>query len=244
MLSSAVRRLAISREVVGELGSAEFRIFYKENGKRISAWHDITLDPKSQTVPMLCEIPKMTTPKMELATKLELNPIMQDVKKGKLRNYHGPLYWNYGMIPQTFEDPDFKHPQLGLLGDGDPVDVVEIGTKALEMGEVREVILLGALGMIDEGELDWKLIALATDDPLAARVRSLADLEKEGLGCHVSGIREWFRWYKTPDGKPLNAFALDEQALGVADTMAIVQETHEQWRQLRAKGHNKFWTGK
>ena len=29
----------------------------------------------------------------------------------------------------------------------------------------------------------------------------------------VSGIREWFRWYKTPDGKPINGFGHDEKLL-------------------------------
>lgn len=27
------------------------------------------------------------------------------------------------------------------------------------------------------------------------------------------GIREWFRWYKTPDDKPLNAFGFNEKVL-------------------------------
>jgi len=42
------------------------------------------------------EIPKMTKAKMEIATKEEFNPIAQDIKKGKLRDYHGPIFWNYG----------------------------------------------------------------------------------------------------------------------------------------------------
>ena len=37
----------------------------------------------------------MTTAKMEVATKEEGSPIMQDEKKGKLRFYHGPIFWNY-----------------------------------------------------------------------------------------------------------------------------------------------------
>ena len=33
--------------------------------------------------------------------------------------------------------------------------------------------------------------------------------------CYKSaiGIREWFRWYKTPDGKPINGFGHDEKCL-------------------------------
>lgn len=36
----------------------------------------------------------------------------QDTKKGKLRFYHGPIFWNYGYIPQTWEDPGVKHPEV------------------------------------------------------------------------------------------------------------------------------------
>jgi inorganic pyrophosphatase len=32
----------------------------------------------------------------------------QDTKKGKLRDYHGPIFWNYGCLPQTWEDPSVR----------------------------------------------------------------------------------------------------------------------------------------
>lgn len=35
---------------------------------------------------------------MEVSTKEESNPIAQDIKKGKLRDYHGPIFWNYGTL--------------------------------------------------------------------------------------------------------------------------------------------------
>jgi inorganic pyrophosphatase len=57
----------------------------------------------------LTEIPKMSKAKMEVMTKEPLNPIAQDTKKGKLRDYHGPIFWNYGCLPQTWEDPSVRH---------------------------------------------------------------------------------------------------------------------------------------
>ena len=45
---------------------------------------------------------------MEVSKKLQFNPIVQDVKKGAPRFYDGPIYWNYGCFPQTWEDPDAK----------------------------------------------------------------------------------------------------------------------------------------
>lgn len=35
-------------------------------------------------------------------------PIKQDLKKGELRYHPYNLHWNYGMLPQTWEDPE-KH---------------------------------------------------------------------------------------------------------------------------------------
>lgn len=40
-------------------------------------------------------------------------PIKQDVKKGKLRFYPYNINWNYGLLPQTWEDPDKKDHELG-----------------------------------------------------------------------------------------------------------------------------------
>ncbi|MGK3741011.1 MAG: inorganic pyrophosphatase, partial [Bacillariaceae sp.] len=72
-----------------------------------------------------------------------------------------------GCLPQTWEDPNVEHPVMKCFGDDDPIDVVEIGGSALAMGSVKEVKALGVLAMIDDGELDWKVVAVATDDPLA-----------------------------------------------------------------------------
>ena len=63
----------------------------------------------------------------------------------------------YSCLPQTWEDPNEEHPELKCFGDDDPIDVVEIGSKALAMGTVAEVKPLGVIAMIDDGELDWKV---------------------------------------------------------------------------------------
>lgn len=67
---------------------------------------------------------------------------------------------------------------FSLQGDNDPVDVVEIGSEQLAMGGVYPVKPLGVYAMIDEGEVDWKVIAIKADDPKAASVNDVADVEK------------------------------------------------------------------
>ena len=46
--------------------------------------------------------------------------------------------------------------------------------------------MLGALAMIDDGELDWKVIAINEKDPLFAELNDAEDVEKKLPGV-VSG---------------------------------------------------------
>ena len=41
------------------------------------------------------------------------NPLKQDIKKDKLRHYPYNIHWNYGMLPQTWEDPEHRSEELG-----------------------------------------------------------------------------------------------------------------------------------
>ncbi len=77
---------------------------------------------------------------------------------------------NYGAIPQTWEDPGYIDPCTNHGGDNDPIDVCEIGSRIAKTGEVYPVKVLAILGMIDEDETDWKVIAIATDDPMAKKL--------------------------------------------------------------------------
>jgi len=239
---SAAALFGYSTEQTGETGTAEFRLVFKgEDGAAISPWHDIPLEAGDGAYNMVVEIPKMTKPKMEVATKEENNPIAQDEKKGKLRDYHGPIFWNYGCLPQTWEDPNVNHPELKCFGDDDPIDVVEIGSSALSMGSVVPVKPLGVLAMIDDGELDWKVLAVSVDDPLAKEYNDIEDVPD----AITDGIREWFRWYKTPDDKPLNGFGFDEKYLNVEETKKVIEETHDAWKKLKAGDTDagKLWIG-
>lgn len=87
--------------------------------------------------------------------------------------------------------------------------------------------------MIDDGELDWKIIAISESDPLFAELNDIGDVETKCPGV-VSGIREWFRWYKTPDDKPLNAFGYNEAALPKSKALEVIEETHAFWKSLKA----------
>merc|ERR1711988_51189 len=136
---------------------------------------------------------------------------------GKLREFKkGDIFFNYGCFPRTWEDPDFVHPDLlkeGVGGDNDPLDVCEIGLRIIETGGVRPVKVLGILCMIDDGEADLKVIVIDCEDRWAPELNDIQDVENLLPGC-LDDIREWFRTYKIPDGKPPNVFGLGEKFMG------------------------------
>ena len=121
----------------------------------------------------------------------------------------------------------------GLLGDGDPVDVCEISSGAQRTGAVYSVKVIGALAMVDDGEMDWKLLAVRADDPLAKLAHDVADPNApDAVKKAMDDIREWFRTYKTFEGKGLNEFAFDGKWLDAAAARGIVASTHAQWRSV------------
>ena len=109
------------------------------------------------------------------------------MKKGKLRFVancfpHKGYIWNYGALPQTWEDPTHMDPDTQANGDCDPVDICDIGSRVHEIGSVVQVKLLGTFAMIDEGETDWKLIGIDINDPLAEKMNDIKDVE-EHMKC-------------------------------------------------------------
>lgn len=65
-----------------------------------------------------------------------------------------------------------------MQGDNDPVDVVEIGSAPCEMGGIYTVKPLGVYAMLDDGEVDWKVIVIRSDDPKAESVNDVDDVER------------------------------------------------------------------
>lgn len=89
---------------------------------------------------------------------------------------------------------------MKVLGDNDLVDVVEIGFSVLVMGLVMLVKFVGVYVMIDDGEFDWKVIAISVNDSKASDINDVVDVEKYFLG-EFEKICVWFCDYKILDGK-------------------------------------------
>ncbi|XP_073978940.1 inorganic pyrophosphatase Nurf-38 isoform X2 [Rhodnius prolixus] len=193
---------------------------------------------------MVVEIPRWTNAKMEINLKEPLNPIKQDIKKGKLRfvpncfPHHGYI-WNYGAIPQTWENPEIKDEHTGCVGDNDPIDVLEIGSRIAKRGEVLNSKVLGCIALIDEGETDWKIVSISKSDPLADSVNDITDVDKYFPGL-LKATMEWFRIYKIPDGKPENQFGFNGEFKDREFALKIIEETRSQWQSLMLKEESKI----
>ncbi|RKO94234.1 inorganic diphosphatase [Blyttiomyces helicus] len=228
--------------VVGAANTLEHRVYIEDaNGKIVSPFHDIPLyaNPEKTILNMVVEIPRWTNAKLEICKEEPFNPIKQDVKKGKLRYvrncfpHHGYI-WNYGAFPQTWEDPTQVHPETKAAGDNDPIDVLEIGEHVATVGQVKQVKVLGTMALLDEGETDWKVIAIDVNDPLASKLNDIEDVEKHLPGL-LRATNEWFRIYKIPDGKPENNFAFSGEAKNRKYATDVVNETAEAWHKLITK---------
>ena len=202
--SSLQRRMAgLTTLERGSRNSAESRMFFKDaSGNIVSPFHDIPMLASKDNrfseqsrikfrskisgegvYNMVVEVPRWSNAKIEIDTKSPLNPLKQDMKKGKLRYvancfpHHGYI-WNYGAIPQTWEDPNHTDESTNCKGDNDPIDVCEIGHKIQPRGAVIQVKVLGVFAMIDEGETDWKVICIDVTDPLAENLNDIHDVDK------------------------------------------------------------------
>ena len=143
----------------------EYTFFFQKDGKPISPWHDIPLKNSDGTFNAVIEIPNDRIAKMECAADEPLNPIKQDTQKNwftgetQLRYYAKFPYFNYGFLPQTWENSLLKN-KKGYLGDDDPLDICELSSSAFKIGDVWKVKILGALELIDQNELDWKILCI------------------------------------------------------------------------------------
>ena len=104
---------------------------------------------ESSHITGVIEISKGKTAKLECDLSEKHNPIMSDTNKNKetgalqLRHYGLPTTFNYGFIPQTWENPADN-------GDNDPIDIVDMSlTSVKPILAVSDYLVLGCLGLID-----------------------------------------------------------------------------------------------
>ncbi|GAB5030962.1 sulfate adenylyltransferase [Nannochloropsis oceanica] len=221
--------LAADTGVEGQYGTKDFTVYLKQQGQTISPWHDLPLKASQDVYTGVIEIPMFTTAKLEVQKNIQGNPIKQDTHDdGSLRFYmYGSPPFNYGMLPQTWEDPAAM--EGGYGGDNDPLDIIEVGSSPLPIGTVVKVKVLGALRLIDSGESDSKIIVIRQEE--AGSIQDISSLENMKPGT-ITRLVQWLKYYKTAEGKGVNSL-VSEIPTSAMEAVQIIESCHTRWQTLK-----------
>jgi inorganic pyrophosphatase len=143
-------------------------------------WHSVSFGKHApQIVNGIIEIPKGSRAKYEL-----------DKESGLLkldRVLYSSVYYpaNYGFIPQTYCD------------DKDPLDILILSQVQIVPLCIVPARVIGVMRMIDGGEADDKIIAVAADDISVSHVDDISKLP----AMFMEEIRHFFEEYKRLENK-------------------------------------------
>jgi inorganic pyrophosphatase len=225
----------IATEERGKFDSHKWKFCYSCRGKPISPWHSIPLftDPYERKIcHFVLEMPRGTQEKIGISQKEEWNNLKHEVKDQKLVTLtHGKIPWNYGSLPQTWQDPRDSHWESRAPGDDGLLDFIDIGAKTPKRGAVYTVKPLGCLLVVNEGKTDWKIVGIAMDDPKAAELNDIDDVDKVYPGL-LDQIREWYRVYKVADGKEPNKLGFNGRFLDQEQTYLAIGQCWIHWNRL------------
>ncbi len=108
-----------------------------------------------------------------------------------------------------------------LAPDGDPLDILVIGTEPTYPGCVVPARVLGYLTMVDNGSLDYKLIAVVDCDPRYDEVQELSNVP----AFILAEIRNFFENYKALQNLEVTV----EEYHGKAEALALVEESRRRY---------------
>lgn len=110
---------------------------------------------------------------------------------------------------------DYGFIEGSMADDGDPLDVLVLIAEPTFPGCVVRARPIGVLDMADEKGHDFKVLAVAHDDPRWEAVFALEDLSQHRL----REIENFFRTYKTLENRPTEVTGW----LGVDDAWRIIR---------------------
>ena len=112
---------------------------------------------------------------------------------------------NYGFISSTLAD------------DGDALDILVLAGEPIDKGTIVPTRVIGALHMIDNGEVDYKLIGVPVRSYSKQHIQTFDDIDPLLLDV----IENFFQHYKELEGKKVELKGWIEQA----ETFKIVEES-------------------
>jgi len=166
-------------------------------------WHEVSIgDHPPERVNGVIEIPRGSRAKYEIDKDSGL--IKLD------RVLYASMYYplNYGFIPQTLGE------------DHDPLDIVVLTSVTVVPRCIIPSIVIGVMRMIDRGEADDKIIAVAENDISVSHLREISELPE-----HLKDeLKHFFENYKTLENKRVvvDEFSSKDQAMRIiSDSIAL-----------------------
>jgi inorganic pyrophosphatase len=161
-------------------------------------WHGASYgEGAPQTVNALIEIPQGSRTKYEIDKETGLLKLDRVIYS----SFHYPV--NYGFIPQT------------LGHDGDPLDILVLCSQSIHSLCLVEATVIGNMQMVDSGEKDDKIIAVATHDPSVNHMRDIDELPKH----FFNELKNYFEQYKVLENKEvyIEDFQNRQDAYGIVN---------------------------
>ncbi len=162
-------------------------------------WHQVSPgDNIPDLVNAIIEIPKGSKAKYEIDKASGL------IKLDRVL-FSSVMYpANYGFIPQTYCD------------DKDPLDILVLCSVDVYPLSIIEAKVIGVMHMVDQGEQDDKIIAVANHDMSVNYIDDLSDLPPHAM----TEIVRFFKDYKALENKKVNI----EHLLGKRYAYKVIEE--------------------
>jgi len=164
----------------------------------------------SDPVHLLVEIPKGSR------NKYEWDEELQAIKLDRFLFSSVVYPTDYGFIPDTDGE------------DGDPLDAMCIVSEATFPGCVIPVRVIGLFKMLDDGEVDDKILCVPMKDPNLNHIDSLGDVSEQ-LKAEIS---HFFAIYKGPEGKVVEVDGWYPRDAA----LATITEARERYRRRTGRG--------
>jgi inorganic pyrophosphatase len=170
-------------------------------------WHEVSPGNKvPHVVDALIEIPRGSRAKYEI-----------DKESGLIRLdrvIYASMYYplNYGFIPQTMGE------------DHDPLDIVVLTQVSVVPLCLIQAKVIGVMQMVDRGEADDKIIAVAEQDPSVSHLNDVSDLPD-----HLRAeLTHFFENYKTLENKKvvIDQFLSKESAYTIIENSIDFYHKH------------------
>ncbi|HVK48286.1 MAG TPA: inorganic diphosphatase [Pseudobacter sp.] len=172
-------------------------------------WHGVPYgDNAPRVVNAVIEIPQGSRAKYEI-----------DKDSGLLkldRVIYSSFYYpcNYGFIPQTYGD------------DKDPLDILVITSLPVQPLCIMEAKVVGVMQMIDNGDGDDKIIAVAANDPGVNHYNNMEELPPH----FFSELRHFFEEYKKLENKKVIVEEFGDKSTALKVIQDAVNSYNEHFR--------------